>query len=117
MSDQQLERSRWQLLWAIPILVCLAVLIGIGLPYLQRFTRLQSDPVETEAGSLDFSDAIVPLDELQSGGPPKDGIPALTNPAVLAAQRALYLADDDRVIGVVLGGEARVAPPPRGHRG
>ncbi len=45
-----------------------------------------------------------------SGGPPKDGIPALTDPAMLPAAEADYLEAEDRVIGVVVGGGARAYP-------
>jgi len=53
----------------------------------------------------------VPLDEIQSGGPPKDGIPALTNPKLLTAQAGDgYLRNDDIVIGVMFNGESRAYP-------
>jgi hypothetical protein len=32
------------------------------------------------AADRDFSRHSIPLDEIHSGGPPKDGIPALTDP-------------------------------------
>jgi hypothetical protein len=40
---------------------------------------------------FDFSTTIVPANEIHSGGPPKDGIPALTNPRFIAARGANYL--------------------------
>lgn len=52
---------------------------------------------------------LIPRDEIHAGGPPKDGIPALTNPKTVQASAA-GLAPADRVIGVVIDGEARAYP-------
>ena len=54
------------------------------------------------------------LDELthhlRSGGVPRDGIPAMTNPQSVAPEDAHYLADSDLVLGVVANGAARAYP-------
>jgi hypothetical protein len=54
------------------------------------------------------------LDELpehfRSGGVPRDGIPAMTNPEAVLPQEAHYLSDEDLVLGVVVNGEARAYP-------
>jgi hypothetical protein len=52
----------------------------------------------------------IPVEEIMSGGPPKDGIPALTNPNYVSAQKASFLRKDDQVIGTVINGEARAYP-------
>jgi hypothetical protein len=62
------------------------------------------------ASSFDLRNAIIPLNEIRSGGPPKDGIPALTNPQSVAAKDAAYLKAGDRVIGVVVGTSSRAYP-------
>ena len=49
-----------------------------------------------------------PTSNIVSGGPPKDGIPALTNPSTAAS--ANFLSDDDLVLGVVINGEAKAYP-------
>ncbi len=54
--------------------------------------------------------ALIDPEEIIAGGPPKDGIPALTDPQVIAAAQADYLATADRVIGVEINGEARAYP-------
>ncbi len=59
---------------------------------------------------FDLSDATIPVDQIRAGGPPKDGIPALTNPPMITAAEAAYLGPDDRVIGYVDGDEARAYP-------
>ena len=47
---------------------------------------------------------------LVSGGPGKDGIPALTNPEFASPDFVTYVADDDLVIGVYMNGVARAYP-------
>lgn len=48
--------------------------------------------------------------DIFSGGPGKDGIPALTDPAVVMAKAAKSLNDDDRVIGLVVNDVAHAYP-------
>ena len=47
---------------------------------------------------------------LRSGGPPIDGIPAVTNPDFAPASQIEYVRDTDLVIGVVRGGEVKAYP-------
>jgi hypothetical protein len=61
-------------------------------------------------GAFDLSSCTIPKDQIRDGGPPKDGIPALTGPPVLSAARARFLDARDTVIGVALNGEARAYP-------
>ena len=75
-----------------------------------NFAAVQGGSARRAASPFDFSNATVPKEEIRSGGPPKDGIPALSKPKLIAAQAASYLAPEDRVIGVVMGGEARAFP-------
>ena len=62
------------------------------------------------AGAFDLSEASIPRSEIRSGGPAKDGIPALSDPELLVADQAGYLAPSDRVVGVVVAGDARAYP-------
>jgi hypothetical protein len=64
----------------------------------------------TAFAGFSVDNAIVPPSEILSGGPPKDGIPALLHPKFVAADQAKYLDEDDQVIGVVIGGVARAYP-------
>ena len=59
---------------------------------------------------FDIDNAIVPQAQILSGGPPKDGIPALLTPKFISADEAEYLRDDDQVLGVVIGKRARAYP-------
>jgi hypothetical protein len=51
----------------------------------------------------------VPLEEILRGGPGRDGIPALDSPAALPAAAAQW-HDDEIVMGVEVGSEARAYP-------
>ena len=59
--------------------------------------------------STDFSASTVDLAEFLSGGPPKDGIPAIDRP-VFAAPEAVDLAKREAVITVTSQGMARAYP-------
>lgn len=59
---------------------------------------------------FDLSQAAVPLSEIHRGGPPRDGIPALTDPEFLQAGDAPWLRDEDRVLGVYRNGIAKAYP-------
>ncbi len=62
------------------------------------------------SGAFDLSQHTVPLDQIVSGGPPKDGIPALLEPQFMTASEAWFLRDRDRVLGLSQGGEAKAYP-------
>ena len=59
---------------------------------------------------FNIDNAIVPENEILSGGPPKDGIPALLEPKFIPGDQVDYLNPDDQVIGVVFGQQARAYP-------
>ncbi|MFQ5720615.1 MAG: DUF3179 domain-containing protein, partial [Acidobacteriota bacterium] len=63
------------------------------------------------ANGFDLSGALIPVGQIHGGGPPRDGIPALTDPPRVSAGDAdTWMDDKDRVIGVVAGGEAVAYP-------
>ena len=57
-----------------------------------------------------LDDALVPVDMIQSGGPPRDGIPALSRPRFVSAKDADFLERTDRVLGIALNGISRAYP-------
>lgn len=58
-----------------------------------------------------LSPTLIPADQILSGGPPKDGIPALTYPKVETAEHANHwLGDHDLVLGIIVNGKARAYP-------
>jgi hypothetical protein len=67
---------------------------------------------QAPASSLGFDlrTSTVNIQDIRAGGPPKDGIPALTRPSFITAAQADFLRPGDRVIGVAIAGEARAYP-------
>ena len=59
---------------------------------------------------FDLSESVIPVEEIRNGGPPKDGIPALTDPTFIEGRDANYLQPADRVIGFAAVGEVRAYP-------
>jgi len=59
---------------------------------------------------FDLSNNAVDLSAFTSGGPRKDGIPALTKPKFIPANKATYLRDNDRVVGIFIEGQAKAYP-------
>ncbi len=53
---------------------------------------------------------LVPTDSIEKGGPPRNGIPALHSPLFVSADAADFLDDDDRVLGISIGGTAKAYP-------
>jgi hypothetical protein len=60
--------------------------------------------------AFNLDNAKVPREEILSGGPPKDGIPAILKPQFVDPQGADFLSDEDQVIGIEIGGIARAYP-------
>ena len=60
--------------------------------------------------SFDVTRHTVPLDEIRGGGPPKDGIPALVDPAFVSPANARELHPQDQVLGVHLAGYSKAYP-------
>ena len=62
-------------------------------------------------GVFDVTLHNIPLKEIEAGGPPKDGIPALTDPSFVSAKEAnKFLQSWDRVLGVEHRGVAKAYP-------
>ncbi|MDE2155069.1 MAG: DUF3179 domain-containing protein [Xanthomonadaceae bacterium] len=59
---------------------------------------------------FDLAGALVPMSQIESGGPPKDGIPAIDQPRFVTADNAHFLHADDRVLGVERNGIAKAYP-------
>lgn len=78
--------------------------------------QVASSPVEP--GSSGFDDPLpddlppplVPRDELVSGGPPPDGIPAIDDPRFIRVEEVTTLTDDEPVLSLEVEGEARAYP-------
>jgi hypothetical protein len=77
-------------------------------------TILEYEPPPTGAESefkTDFSKHTIPYSEVLSGGPPKDGIPAIDNPQTISVSEAdEWLEPVEPIVLVRVGGEARAYP-------
>ena len=85
---------------------------------MRRFTLLAVAAVlaaaqTSQAGALrtDLSKALVPLEEIVSGGPPPDGIPAIDRPGFVDPAAADgWLTPREPVLALRIGGDARAYP-------
>ena len=60
---------------------------------------------------FDVSNASIPVDEILAGGPPRDGIPALTDPRFEPVrQAASWMRAGDRLLALEMGGVAKAYP-------
>ncbi|MDE2149328.1 MAG: DUF3179 domain-containing protein [Gammaproteobacteria bacterium] len=59
---------------------------------------------------FDLTTLTVSRQDVIPGGPPRDGIPALTDPKFVAATKADWLHDDARVLGIARNGIAKAYP-------
>lgn len=64
----------------------------------------------SERNGFDLRDASVPLEQIEQGGPPRDGIPSIDNPKFLSASEARFLDRQARVLGVFHNGVAKAYP-------
>ena len=67
-------------------------------------------PADAAVWKTDFTQSLVSLDEFQSGGPPKDGIPAIDVPQFTRANEIDWIDEQEPVIVVEIDGETRAYP-------
>lgn len=85
--------NKW-LIWLLTLLLCTLSF------------RVWSDSFN----GFDVSRASIDISLIKRGGPPRDGIPALTRPTFISAEQADYLSPKDRVIGISFDGVAKAYP-------
>jgi hypothetical protein len=90
---------------AASVLVALAAILGFAM---HAFADPAPQPFEN--WKTDFTRNAVALSEIRSGGPAKDGIPAIDAPKFMPVGEATGLEDRDPVIRLVVNGEARAYP-------
>ena len=106
---------------ALPFVLIGAVIVGaLGYVVYDRYGRhaleeMRSPALEggfySEALKADGRYSLIPPDEIYESGATAEGIPALTDPALVSVLEAdEYLADDLRGIAIELNGEARFYP-------
>ncbi len=65
---------------------------------------------QADLSEFDVSNSVVDKGMFLSGGPKKDGIPAITEPQFVAAGDVDFLKNHDLVVGIELADEARAYP-------
>ncbi|MCC6921712.1 MAG: DUF3179 domain-containing protein [Nitrosomonas sp.] len=73
------------------------------------FTGITQSHAATMNGFV-LDGALIPENEIFSGGPPKDGIPSLDNPVFVNAAQAHFLRDSDRVLALTRNGISKAYP-------
>ncbi|MBL4885359.1 MAG: DUF3179 domain-containing protein [Planctomycetaceae bacterium] len=99
--------------WGVILTLCAAS--AFGLTHLldsNNQTEFNSTTIQAQQPSSPFElqNLTVPRKEVHGGGPPKDGIPAISKPQFISATQATYLKPEDRVIGVHLENISRAYP-------
>jgi hypothetical protein len=87
---------------AFLIAACVSLLVTAASANAERWAR--------EGWKTDFGKTLVPLDEIMSGGPPRDGIPSIDDPKFIAASKEADLGFNEPVIGFEISGDARAYP-------
>ena len=73
--------------------------------------ELRSAGISTSGWKTDFTRRSVPYSEIMSGGPSKDGIPAIDHPKFVSVEEAAAWLDDREPVQVVdISGKARAYP-------
>lgn len=110
MSPSPLTNARYcQVSLRIHLLQMLAVFAVLFL-VAARFSLADPNPRISENWRTDFSKMTVKNSEILSGGPAKDGIPAINKPKFIALVEATHLQDLEPVIGFEHNGDARAYP-------
>jgi len=119
-----MKNTRHHRLWLPAALLIIGATVTVAVAFQWddvklRLTRvwgyrtLENNPLlpayNKDLKALNTAQARISLDDLLAGGPSKDGIPALDHPAFDTPLQTPF-ADDERVLGVFINGQARAYP-------
>ena len=98
--------------------IAAGVLIFMAVMALNSTSLLDIDSTQSQFASSsgqnnnEAATQIVPLDQIVSGGPPRDGIPSIDNPKFVSSGEASsnFLQGSDLVIGLEINGDVRAYP-------
>lgn len=65
---------------------------------------------ELTMNGFDLNNAIIPVRDILSGGPPRDGIPSIDAPQFIQPSQADFMKDEDLVVSVTFDGQTRAYP-------
>jgi hypothetical protein len=99
------------LLTSIVAVVGLMVAISVGLLLPGLHTGDSTSTSSKAIATAQEEKSIVPLDQMVSGGPPRDGIPSIDDPKFTTVQEAdKILEDSELVLGLNINGDIRAYP-------
>lgn len=85
--------------------------LGSLLSILMLTTSLIISPAcAKEKNGFDTTQALIPENQIFSGGPDKDGIPAIDKPVFIKAREADFLKANDRILGIEIDGISKAYP-------
>ena len=87
-----------------------AAALGLGLFLVAAAAAANPNSWKREWPNTDFSRHSIDYSEIMSGGPPKDGIPAIDKPQFVPVSEVEHLADTEPVVGLIVNGDARAYP-------
>ncbi len=95
----------------ITALLAVILLAACGSPSDDAGAQETPPVARGDSWETDFSKHTVPLSEIKSGGPPKDGIPAIDDPSFVSVDEADgWLEDPEPIATVRRGGETKAYP-------
>ncbi len=71
---------------------------------------VSSQSIFDEFNGFKLDNLLIPKSEIMSGGPPKDGIPSITNPKFKSVEESNWLNDEDLVVGVEINNIKKAYP-------
>jgi len=63
-----------------------------------------------QRNGFSIEDPIIPLADILSGGPPRDGIPSIDSPKFISASEVDWLLPGSRILGLEINGVIRAYP-------
>lgn len=84
--------------------------IALKLFFIAPLVAIYLDAQAQVKNGFDVSGALIPESEILSGGPPRDGIPAIDTPRFVSASAARFLQPTDRVLGIDRNGVTKAYP-------
>lgn len=83
---------------------------GLAATLLSLHAASAQRPPAADSWRTDFSRTTIDLAEVVSGGPPKDGIPAIDRPRFVTVAEASWLTPREPVVVVIAGGRMKIYP-------
>lgn len=80
------------------------------IPLVVSLVLLSAELSATELNGFVVDDPLIPVNAIERGGPPRDGIPSIDRPRFVNPDGAGFLGPEDRVLGVVHNGFTRAYP-------